>query len=719
MPDASGRDSDWFVQKLPFVNRHESLTAVVSRLASKSNTRKGILLSLPQMFGSGKTSFVEHIGNGRNPHAAEILESAREGAKPLYESVLNARYILIDMTHFNRLSEMYADCLEAIFLNTCSTLGLPPLAVPRGPLLDLVIETLQKHAGVPLLLHFDEMGAIENAKFDPWFPGPEYRCSSQPNVFAPDTGALRRHYTFWSDFLAPLLNLDNVYIVCSGKSVAFNLIRFGLLRPSNDAPVVPVAVVQSAVMHSPSELQSIILPPLGSNHIEEILTRHHPRSSSPTLLVDALGLGGDEHRSQRLAFTERVHALTAGVPRLVAFALQVLWTSGIDFGAMTSDQIRAYFALRTTHASITQVFLQHSLELTDTISRPHDPLYLASANIVRRALAGDEFDPRSTISVSVPGRRESVQVPALLLLDRLFCYTKPVGSGQLQVIVPQIAGSQKELALASLVIEFAGPVVTSQTLEGLAVWAIFAALHRAALGDASRGWLLAQSKDVLPQAVLNSTVVQHILRASAPHQGIGFDESTLHTHAGSFTVSVGKVNSSKRRGIDADALPGLLVAQLVELRKAIPTGPIAVVEWMGKASHSSDGLIAVCTAATPTVQDTLWIGVACKHFNRLNEARTGPVVVNSDIEKLSRHFAHLAESERPHQLLITVLSRPPDYLKPFMNGRLLEGRVSVPAPRKKTEVIAIPAKMQVAMWDLDTLNSVVDPSRKLTFSDEA
>ncbi|KJE92311.1 hypothetical protein CAOG_009653 [Capsaspora owczarzaki ATCC 30864] len=648
------------------------------------------------MFGSGKTSFVEHIGNGRNPHAAEILESAREGNKPLYESVLNARYILIDLTHFNRLSEM---------------LGLPPLAVPRGPL-DLVIETLQKHAGVPLLLHFDEMGAIENSDFDPWFPGSEYRCSNPTNVFAPNTGALRRHYTFWSDFLTPLLNLDNVYIVCSGKSVAFNLIRLGLLRPSNDAPVVPVAVVQS-------ELQSIILPPLGSNHIEEILTRHHPRSSSPTLLVDALGLGGDEHHSQRLAFTERVHALTAGVPRLVAFALQVLWTSGIDFGAMTSDQIRAYFALRTTHASITQVFLQHSLELTDTISRPHDPLYLASANIVRRALAGDEFDPRSTISVSVPGRRESVQVPALLLLDRLFCYTKPVGSGQLQVIVPQIAGSQKELALASLVIEFAGPVVTSQTLEGLAVWAIFAALHRAALGNASRGWLLAQSKDVLPQAVLNSTVVQHILRASAPHQGIGFDESTLHTHAGSFTVSVGKVNSSKRRGIDADALPGLLVAQLVELRKAIPTGPIAVVEWIGKASHSSDGMIAVCTAATPTVQDTVWIGVACKHFNRLNEARTGPVVVNSDIEKLSRHFAHLAESERPHQLLITVLSRPPDYLKPFMNGRLLEGRVSVPAPRKKMEVIAIPAKMQVAMWDLDTLNSVVDPSRKLTFSDEA
>ncbi|KJE95792.1 hypothetical protein CAOG_08956 [Capsaspora owczarzaki ATCC 30864] len=738
-PDAPNGRRGLFELKLPFVNRHDSLKEAVENLADKSKRPKGMLFTLPQMFGSGKTSFVEHIGNERNPHAKEILDSAPAIKRPLYESVLNARYILIDMTHFNRMSDMADDVLEAIFLNTCSTLGLPPLAVPRGPL-GRVISGLQKHAGVPLLLHFDEMGAIENSGFDPWFPGSEYRCSSQPNVFAPNTGALRRHYTFWSRLLAPLLNLDNVYIVCSGKSVAFSLIQHGLLRAPSDAPVGSSTADPHIPMTSPSELQTIILPPLGGEHIEEILNRHRPDVSSPEL-IDTLGLR-DKH-AQRLAFTECVHTLTAGVPRLVSYALQVPWGSGIDFGAMTPDEIRAYFALGTTQASIASVFLMNSLELTAVISRPHDPLYLASANIVRRALAGEVFDPKSTIEVRVPGKPDPVQVQVLLLLDRLFCYTKPVDSSrgpQVQVILPQIVGTRKELALATLIIELAGTVVTSETLEVLALWSIFAALYRATIGDPSSSWLLAQSKGVLPQAVLDSDVVQHILQTSAPHQGIGFDERTLSKRAGSITVSVAHATSAKRHGIDAAALPDQLVARLVELRTTIPTGPIAVVEWIGKASQSSDGMIAVCTAASPTVQNTVWIGVACKLFNRNKMSFTGPTIVNEDIERLSRHFAHLEKNLRPRQLLISVLSRPPNYLKPSMNSKLLEGRVTMSGAKNKKkkevkkkevkkkkeevvdeeelEVIDIPPRMQVALWDLDTLNNVVDPSRKLTFPDQ-
>ncbi|KJE89895.1 hypothetical protein CAOG_009411 [Capsaspora owczarzaki ATCC 30864] len=663
------------------------------------------------MFGSGKTSFVEHIGNERNPHAKEILDSAPAIKRPLYESVLNARYILIDMSSIDGNvvnKNMATDLQKFILARVRQLLPAARSFVAEGMSNSMMLTELQKHAGVPLLLHFDEMGAIEYSDFDPWFPGPEYRCSNPTDVFAPNTGALRRHYTFWSDFLAPLLNLDNVYIVCSGKSVAFSLIQHGLLRAD-----------PHIAMTSPSELQTIILPPLGGEHIEEILNRHRPDVSSPEL-IDTLGLR-DKH-TQRIAFTECVHTLTAGVPRLVSYALQVLWGSGIDFGAMTPDEIRA-------------VFLLNSLEMTAVISRPHDPRYLASANIVRRALAGEVFDPKSTIEVRVPGKPDPVQVQVLLLLDRLFCYTKPVDSSrgpQVQVILPQIVGTRKELALATLIIELAGTVVTSETLEVLALWSIFAALYRATIGDPSSSWLLAQSKGVLPQAVLDSDVVQHILQTSAPHQGIGFDERTLSKRAGSITVSVAHATSAKRHGIDAAALPDQLVARLVELRTTIPTGPIAVVEWIGKASQSSDGMIAVCTAASPTVQNTVWIGVACKLFNRNKMSFTGPTIVNEDIERLSRHFAHLEKNLRPRQLLISVLSRPPNYLKPSMNGKLLEGRVTLSGAKNKKkkevkkkevkkkkeevvdeeelEVIDIPPRMQVALWDLDTLNNVVDPS---------
>ncbi|KJE98285.1 hypothetical protein CAOG_010195 [Capsaspora owczarzaki ATCC 30864] len=692
-PDAPNGRRGLFDLNLPLVNRHDSLKEAVENLADKSKRPKGMLFTLPQMFGSGKTSFVEHIGNERNPHAKEILDSAPAIKRPLYESVLNARYILIDMSSIDGNGvdkNMAIDLQKFILARVRQLLPAARSFVAEGMSNSMMLTELQKHAGVPLLLHFDEMGAIENSDFDPWFPGPEYRCSNPIDVFAPNTGALRRHYT------AP-----------------------------SDAPVDSSTADPHIAMTSPSELQTIILPPLGGEHIEEILHRHRPDVSSPEL-IDTLGLR-DKH-AQRLAFTECVHTLTAGVPRLVSYALQVPWGSGIDFGAMTPDEIRAYFALGTTQASIASVFLMNSLEMTAVISRPHDPLYLASANIVRRALAGEVFDPKSTIEVRVPGKPDPVQVQVLLLLDRLFCYTKPVDSSlgpQVQVILPQIVGTRKELALATLIIELAGTVVTSETLEGLAVWSIFAALHRATIGDASSSWLLAQSKGVLPQAVLDSDVVQHILQTSAPHQGIGFDERTLSKRAGSITVSVAHATSAKRHGIDAAALPDQLVARLVELRTTIPTGPIAVVEWIGKASQSSDGMIAVCTAASPTVQNTVWIGVACKLFNRNKMSFTGPTIVNEDIERLSRHFAHLEKNLRPRQLLISVLSRPPNYLKPSMNGKLLEGRVTMSGAKNKKkkkeeelEVIDIPPRMQVALWDLDTLNNVVDPSRKLTFPDQ-
>jgi len=270
--------------------------------------------------------FGQHINNPGKEIADElygVYKSDTEEGKAL-ESVLTSKYILFDFqqeTIIPSCVESLEEYLSLVLWKKLSrSLGKREGVIEKEwvkagkPHIGDIAWYLKEEWKKPLLIHFDEVGAIENHKFNRFFNDPP-----TPEIALKDLPHLNRYYDLWRELL-PLFRMKDVHVYCSGKSVAFSLIGLGLLQRYDTM--------------SPTSSEHIILGSLEVNHIIETMDATMVQGVS---ISESLGLVTHEMKEK---FAKIFHEQSAGIPRLVRYGLFGAWLSGFNFGEMDEETLR-------------------------------------------------------------------------------------------------------------------------------------------------------------------------------------------------------------------------------------------------------------------------------------------------------------------------------------------------------------------------------------------
>lgn len=183
-------------------------------------------------------------------------------------------------------------------------------------------------AGRHILLHIDEIGTVETARFDRLFPTSPAADTGFVAGFPKST--LRRYYEFWGAIVNLLPNnpaTGRLHVIVSGKRTGMSAVGRGLCEPAE----------------SPCDGNHIFLSSLSLDDTIEILQTAIVDEGG-TSLNQALGL---EEGTENFAwFTQLLHELTAGVPRALEYVLKDAYQrarEGANFGTMPYDELKDYF----------------------------------------------------------------------------------------------------------------------------------------------------------------------------------------------------------------------------------------------------------------------------------------------------------------------------------------------------------------------------------------
>lgn len=293
--------------ELEFVDREVEFELAWKTLAESWSTRKNpekkpTLLVTGQMFGSGKTALGRRLLDFSNPRVEKLFRErplqSDSGAAPLAEALT----VTIDLQQYAPPSRQSPIELQFFLakLVWCCTLtrftGVSPEAANalwnKRTRLSLTecVTTLTSALNRSLLLHFDEVGTVEDSTWADFFP---------TNTSDDDTDqkrTIRRYYALWLALL-PLLRHDRAFLYLTGKSTALSLIGRGLLGMSQ----------------SPSKVQQLTLGCFEIEHLDDLV--------NSVAGAEFLDLSSNDVKRE---FLDWLHRLTGGVPRLVSYALHYL-----------------------------------------------------------------------------------------------------------------------------------------------------------------------------------------------------------------------------------------------------------------------------------------------------------------------------------------------------------------------------------------------------------
>jgi hypothetical protein len=254
------------------------------------------------MFGSGKTALARRLLDFSNPRVKAAFLERQEHGDFGVAPLANALTVTIDLQqHLLSYGRPVAPHDLQFFLAKlvwrCTLTrfeGVTPEAVDAlwdKHIMSLrdCVTTLTTALDCPLLLHFDEVGMIEDATWAGFFAG---NTSDVTDLLR----SIRFYHTFWSE-LVPLLRHDRAFLYLTGKSSALSLMGRGLL----------------GVSHSPGKVQQLTL---GCFEIKDLRDLVKPLAGA-----DFLDLSSDDVERE---FLEWLHRLTGGVARLTCYVLDSL-----------------------------------------------------------------------------------------------------------------------------------------------------------------------------------------------------------------------------------------------------------------------------------------------------------------------------------------------------------------------------------------------------------
>jgi hypothetical protein len=220
---------------LPFQNRDQEIAKIAraclrnlqtsKMLASDASTWKYTLLTLAQMWGSGKSWLGNHfLHQFRSPRFADLRKQLEdEFGEGAVAELLNAKYVLIDFRRFqgkldkSTLDEFVLRCLVSSLLQFFPEDGeyWSKQPIKQWDCADIMNEFSNRHK-TKFFIHFDEVDAI---------------LETQPAVDSEGLPAAERFYGFWKR-IDPILGTGN-FLYCSGRSAILYALGKGLYTSRN------------------------------------------------------------------------------------------------------------------------------------------------------------------------------------------------------------------------------------------------------------------------------------------------------------------------------------------------------------------------------------------------------------------------------------------------------------------------------------------------------
>lgn len=374
----------------------------LSFFAANVLTTKPKLLVAPQMYGSGKTTFFEKLCGGPdgNPHYEALCKDSAHTT--LKQQVLDATYVLISLEKSEAFTtNIRQDIKNELSIILESLVSLTSEELAKSTTLGRRVEALQKKHNKPIFLHFDEIGAIELTKYDPWFKSdPTYDDCVKEHGRTSLEARLYRYYQLW-DAVYPLLSLLNVFVAFSGKTGATGLMNFQLIQK---------------FARSPGEIEYLLFGSLSDNYIKDILAKHHATRVSQSFLRDDLGLTNSPLLD---FFCKTLYDFTGGIPRFVSNALEYFWDARnvLKLGEITKEEnMKQVFQSQVLKAK-----LHNAAKVPlpfEELRNLDEKLDMPSGAKLKDVIMGVKFSSTDTLTFE---REKTVNI--IDFLNRFNCYT--------------------------------------------------------------------------------------------------------------------------------------------------------------------------------------------------------------------------------------------------------------------------------------------------------
>jgi hypothetical protein len=291
-------------KRIKFINRDNELLETWEKMVENYNCRKDseFHFHFPiafQVFGSGKSTFGRFLSNFTDEHVKSLYQRVPPSpGKDAFERSVNIHVTLPQdlsmklLKHLNILPSdlpdfinylIFDEFISSFYLGKIDPKKIWKLFNQDIVSYDNVLYFIQTVTGKTPLLHFDEIGNLEN-----W----SYFMESSDSDSDSERAKLLRYYSFWNEMVNIMRTGSFVY--ASGRSGILHLLGQNLLRGNS----------------SPSNIHRVLLSAFGRDDVQALVLDKEPQLQ--------------ENPDQLKLLTEKIFNLSSGVPILVEMCMNYI-----------------------------------------------------------------------------------------------------------------------------------------------------------------------------------------------------------------------------------------------------------------------------------------------------------------------------------------------------------------------------------------------------------